>query len=140
MVTWEKLGTTSSEIPTGSYYVAGDWTGYQLEEMKADSSAPNTFKLEVKLTYGGGIFQIVRDRDWSQIFYPNPDMGAAAADKVLGPDDLIYGYGWNLDGKPGDKFSIQFTRSPEDGKDVKSVSFQITGHEPVSFAERMLGQ
>eukprot|EP00413_Alexandrium_margalefii_P046685 CAMPEP_0204606950 /NCGR_PEP_ID=MMETSP0661-20131031/59388_1 /ASSEMBLY_ACC=CAM_ASM_000606 /TAXON_ID=109239 /ORGANISM="Alexandrium margalefi, Strain AMGDE01CS-322" /LENGTH=1037 /DNA_ID=CAMNT_0051618313 /DNA_START=45 /DNA_END=3158 /DNA_ORIENTATION=+ len=136
MVTWEKLPSTSSEdVAKGKYYVSASWRNWELEEMVEDQVTPGTYTLEAMLFYGTGSFQIIRNEDWAEVFYPNPD--TAAAETVMGPDDLGGDLSWTIDGKAGDKFSIQFQRSFEDGKDAKKVSWTHTGHEPVTFLDKL---
>mmetsp|Transcript_131790 Transcript_131790/g.328657 ORF Transcript_131790/g.328657 Transcript_131790/m.328657 type:complete len:1027 (+) Transcript_131790:74-3154(+) len=135
MVTWEKVATRalqavaarSSAIGSRSrYFVATSWSGWELEEMTADSATPGLYSIDVILdAYGGGEFQIVRDRDWDQAFYPpytGVQDGSSAA--VLGPDDSGMDIGWLIKGYKGDAFRIEFQRTLESGEDVRKVSWR----------------
>jgi len=137
MISWEKLPTTSDEIPRGKYFISASWQNWALEEMLPDPSSPGLFTFDAMLTTGVGAFQIVRDEDWSQVFYPNPEK---SGEEILGPDDVSDGLSWTIEGKPGDKYSIQFTRTFDAGKESRKVAWQHTGHEPVTFLERLKNQ
>eukprot|EP00418_Pyrodinium_bahamense_P022537 CAMPEP_0179147920 /NCGR_PEP_ID=MMETSP0796-20121207/71541_1 /TAXON_ID=73915 /ORGANISM="Pyrodinium bahamense, Strain pbaha01" /LENGTH=1039 /DNA_ID=CAMNT_0020848571 /DNA_START=70 /DNA_END=3189 /DNA_ORIENTATION=+ len=135
MVTWEKLPTTSEDIPKGKYFIAASWRNWELDEMIEDPNTPGTYTAEALLTTGYGVFQVVRDKDWAQVFYPNPILDEN--EPVLGPDDMSGDFSWNINCKPGDKFSIQFQRTFEDGAETTKVSWQKTGHEAVTFMEKL---
>jgi len=126
MVSWEKLPGTK-EYPEGTYYLYGSWSDWALQEMTKSDSTPGLYTMEVELLRGIGEFQVVRDKDWGQVFYPNPEAGEA--ETVLGPDEYAGFLTWSLSGKPGDKFNIQFQRTIEDGKEKKSVTWQKIGGE-----------
>jgi polyketide synthase-associated protein len=133
MVDWEKTGNKSTpDIAEGRYFVSGSWNRWKLEEMKPDRSAPGTFTLDVRLLRGGGEFQIVRDEDWAQVFYPGRD------GTVLGPDgiDECEGASWRLLGKGGDNFVIELQRNLE--TDDRKVTWRNTGNVPLSAAENTL--
>jgi len=135
MVSWEKLSTTSDDWSPGKYCISGSWKGWELQEMVPDPSVPGSFTMEVMLTYGTGAFQIIRNEDWAEVFYPNFDRHAE--ETVLGPDDMGGDLSWTIDGKPGDKYTIQFQRTFDGGKESKKVSWQHTGHEAVTFLDRL---
>merc|ERR1740123_265499 len=136
LVFWEKLGSKVDSYPTGTYYITASWLDWSLVEMKEDSSTPGIYSIDALLPNGSGSFQIVRDEDWSQILYPHPEP-PSVEDAVLGPDDLSGGFSWQISGTPGDKFSIQFQRTWVDGKESRKVSWQQTGHEAQTLAERL---
>jgi len=135
MVTWEKLPSTSSEIPASTYYVTGSSNNWDLDEM-TETAEPGIYTYEVKLQVSFVDFLIVRDKDWGQLFYPNPD--GTDEEKVLGPDDLGGDFSWRIVGKPGDKFKIQFQRILDDSKDKSLISWQHIGHEPTTMAQRLM--
>merc|ERR1712241_1128463 len=77
-------------------------------------------------------FQIVRNRDWHQCFYPSSIKfsrgDGAESPEVSGPDDLSYGRSWCIDGVPGDIFRIDFRRTIGHESDVRTISWQKVGH------------
>jgi len=133
MITWKKVSRAErAELPAGSsgtYYLAGSWNEWGLEEMHSDPSTPGLFTGEIRLPLAGSAdFQIIRDMDWGQQFYPNPEAASLDdPDSVLGPDDLGYEFSWwRVEGRPGDKFSVHFQRSyATDGSEFRRVSWQL---------------
>merc|ERR1712107_115203 len=78
--------------PMGKYYVSGDWSYWEPEEMDADPNTPGLFTLTSKQPCAGGAFRIVRDADMSQTIYPRDD-------ETQGPDDApSTDYAWRLPG------------------------------------------
>merc|ERR1712176_1182011 len=118
MVEWEKTGRTSSDIPTGKYFVAGSWNRWHFQEMKSDPDTPGVFSVDVRILGFGGEFQIVKDRDWSQALYPAPE----DKEQVLGPDNLSGSHTWKLKANSGDNFKITLQRKVEGDTDTKSIS------------------
>merc|ERR1712032_1041572 len=93
--------------------------------MTADTSTPGVYSYEVTLPKRGGYFQIVRSKDWSQVFYPAyEDVTGQGEVPVNGPDDDADGKDWCLHGRMNDVFKIEFQRSVEDGVDMKKVSWR----------------
>mmetsp|Transcript_47748 Transcript_47748/g.147578 ORF Transcript_47748/g.147578 Transcript_47748/m.147578 type:complete len:1039 (-) Transcript_47748:168-3284(-) len=135
MVSWEKLPTTSEHVSRGKYYISASWRQWELEEMIEDPSTPGTYTIEAVLYHGVGSFQIIRNEDWAETFYPNPSPGAE--DAVLGPDDMGGDLSWTVEGKPGDRFNIQFQRTFDGHKEMRKVSWQHTGHEAVTFLDKL---
>nr|AQS99298.1 type I polyketide synthase [Gambierdiscus excentricus] len=135
MVDWERLtgkpedtqdapaiADAARSLEPGSYFVSADWNGWGFEAMRSNAGA---YELDVHLTRIGGEFQIVRDRDWDQVFYPQ-------GDAVGGPDDASEGRSWSLNGRKGQTFRITFRRENEAGVDVRAVSWEKTGTEELS--------
>eukprot|EP00415_Alexandrium_ostenfeldii_P003127 UN3127 len=103
--------------------------------MTQDPSTPGLFTAEIRLMLDIADFQIVRDKDWSQVFCPNP---YSDGDDILGPDTVIQGQTWCIDGKAGDRYLIRFQRNYEDGKEHRKVSWEKTGYDALSITERWL--
>jgi len=120
-----------------SYYVAGSWNGWKLEEMSLDTSEPGRFSLDLKLPpYGeSGLplqqswdFFIVRDGDWSQVLRPE----AATADgsgtgAICGPDpddDEAGASPFILKGRADEPFRIELRRVREGDVDIRRVTWQ----------------
>lgn len=102
-VEWEKLPTSGSAgADTGEYYVVSSWNGFAFDEPMSGSGG--TFTATVCPGTAGGRFQIVRNKDWSQAFFPGAD-GAA------GPGDAAFDRCFALDGKAGDIYRITFKRT-----------------------------
>jgi len=136
-VEWRKL---SSPVPqalqaSSSYYIAGDFNFWEFQQMQEEepssSSKSRSFFTEVKLRSSEDVFQVVRNKDWDQAFYPE-----AETQKLRGPDGYGVAKGWRLPGKAGDVFRIHFQRSlPSSGADEKSVSWSL---QPKSSQELAL--
>lgn len=139
MVSWEKITSISEDAlasyTPGTYYVAGSWKKWALEEMTQDPVTPGHHVVEIRLLMDIGDFQIIRDKDWSQVFCPNP---YSDGDEVLGPDTVIQGQTWCIDGKAGDRYTIHFQRNYENGREIRKVTWEKTGHDALSITERWL--
>jgi len=134
-VSWSKVGSEEADsgkvFPlTGTYYVAGAFNNWDFQEMR--SSGPNSFSIEVKISGAEWEtrlqqvpFQIVRNEDWGQVFYPSEPQAVVGRDAsaVSGPDADSGGVCWMLEGKAGDKFKIDFQRVVTAESDKKSVSW-----------------
>jgi len=122
MVTWKKLPSDDTEpIPdNGTYYVVGNWSGWQTEEMKCEDAAAGVYSCTVTLGGYDSMFHIVRDGDWSQVFHPRDDSvpGELASAGVNGPDDWDTAYNnyFRVGGKGGDQAKITFQRSITSGE------------------------
>jgi len=124
VVTWDKVEQVQIEDRTtatcieGKYYITGSFNDWDLQEMSRGDK-PGHFIAEVgPLKEAGGQFQIVRNKDWEQVFYPS-DGGFS----IWGPDDQGYGYNWCLNGTVGNMFRVHFERTWEDGEDMRSISW-----------------
>merc|ERR1711879_747234 len=100
----------------GTYQIVGNFSDWIPQEMERDPSMPCLWTADVRLFFDLTEFQIIMDQDWSQVFYPNSYATEEGVDDILGPDDLAKGMTWCISGKPGDKYSVQFQRTFEDGK------------------------
>merc|ERR1711957_708062 len=130
-VTWDKIRQASelASVPAGDFYVCASWNDFTFQRMEPNKSTPGLFQLDVPLrtkgspTLSHGEFQIVRNRDWNQSFYP-ADAGSRndKTCKVAGPDGEGNGLMWELSGAPGETFRIEFQRTVDREEDVKSVS------------------
>lgn len=116
-VDWERLELralpaeiASAALPLlGRYYVTADWNDWDLDELRPDAQEQGLFSAVVELRRAGGAFQIVRNRDWSQVFHPSHR--SEDPENLLGPDDGGYGLDWCLGGSAGDRFRLEFRRS-----------------------------
>jgi hypothetical protein len=126
-VSWTKIGEATAPAKAlppveGTYYIAGSWSGWSLQEMTKASNSTFTFDAELSGGGGGCEFQIVRDMDWAQVFYPATPLGNGS-EYIVGPEEGGHGLNWFVSGKTGSKHRITFTRKTEGGKDVKTVSW-----------------
>lgn len=121
-VDWKLVESAASKEVSddGKYYVCASWTGWAFTEMAPDSSRPGVHRAEVTLPGFHGEFQIVRNKDWYQVFTPSLE----EKDAVEGPDDGSAGGSWLVNGKPWDKIAIEFQRSWKGGVESRSLSWQ----------------
>merc|ERR1719401_2717301 len=121
VVMWQKLADLEKApyLP-GSYYVAGAFTDWVPKEMSCVDRDSGTFSFNAEAAYGGNEFQILRDADWSQVFYPDPQTGL-----VGGPEEAEFSYGsyWHLPkASLGTTFKIEFQRAVTDAEDSPTVT------------------
>jgi len=136
-VVWEKLPTRSAvPVPTGTYHVVCSWEDWAPRKLQPDQDEPGRYTAEVRMPVDVGDFQILRDEDWSQVFYPDPEARIGEAASVQGPDERGEGLFWCISGRAGDRFRIEFRRSFEDDQEQRQVHFERIGHEPLTAAER----
>jgi len=133
-VDWHKIARPGpvEVLQPSSYYVVGDFNhwGFQLMQEEASSSSKSrSFVAEVRLTSDEDCFQVVRNRDWDQAFYPEGNATDAAS--LRGPDAYGTLKGWRLQGQAGDVFRIHFRRTmPTAGADEKFVSWARSAANP----------
>merc|ERR1719210_3058808 len=120
-----------SAVTYGSYYVVGSWSDWSLQQMAEDQATPGLFNIDVKLSGHVSFairydFRILRNKDWQQVFYPTEYDSSIGKDAnaVGGPDDNGKELYWNLSGKPGDVFRIEFQREVTSTSDTKKVSWR----------------
>jgi len=124
----------------GTYFVVGTWNCWTFEEMDTDEATPGMFHADVRMLRNSEEFQIVRNRDWNQVFYPSfgsKDMTDGSPNQVLGPD-FVPGGGWNweINGRPGDICRVEFRRLREAGFDQRTVSWHRTGRVLLGTADK----
>jgi 3-oxoacyl-(acyl-carrier-protein) synthase len=123
-LTWEKCKSASSDAVDaflgGSYYVSGSFNDFGLTEMERVPDRQNSFQFEVELTRTSLKFNIVRNQDRSQAFYP-PEESEEGRIDCFGPGSNEQGRCWFIKGQVGDRFTIQFSRTSENGSDCKKV-------------------
>merc|ERR1719284_702067 len=105
VVDWEKISSDDRDLRAcvGKYYITGSWNDWSWEEM---TEADGRYFVEVTLLRDGGEFQIARNRDWNQVFYPSFARASFEwPSEVLGPDGRGHGHNWILDGEAGDVFA-----------------------------------
>merc|ERR1712217_968822 len=113
-VTWERI----SEKPTkrqsalsddiaGSYFVTGSFNYWDFLKMSPDMNTLGLYEAEVTLTDFYVFFQILRNKDWQQAFFPN---GIPNSSDAIGPSDEGQGVFFCIHGRPGEVYKIQFQR------------------------------
>jgi polyketide synthase-associated protein len=129
-VSWEKIQALpisdaakgTWDLDLGSYYITGAFNNWEFEEMTPDTSNNAVFRAKIKLTRAGSEFQIVRNKDFAQVIYPDSPY-AGPESNVYGPDDLGDGLFWSVEGSIGDHFTIEFQRIVELDDDKMGVSW-----------------
>ncbi|CAK9113084.1 unnamed protein product [Durusdinium trenchii] len=131
---WSKAKGTDAVAPLGEkrfkhkFSVIGDHSHWFFNDMQEVETG--VYAAEVQILKSPSNFQIYRDRDFDQGFYPDED------DNILGPDDRGQGYYWKLNGEVGDVFRITFHRRVRRGEDKRSISWEHLRSEEVNFEER----
>jgi len=123
-VAWSKCADAAPAgvPPPGQYFFVGSANAWTPQPMDAVASTPGLFTFEVKLPAGGCQFQVHRNEDWTQAFFP------AAADAgpggpVLGPNDAEDAC-WSITGQKGEVFRVEFQRSVDEHSDATKVSWR----------------
>merc|ERR1719359_384957 len=105
---WEKLDKDSYDVFSGetlasirgTYYVSMD--DGSLTEMQEDPDRPGVYTARV---VNAGPFQILRNADWGQAFYP-PAASSMSGGIAEGPDEQGYGCSWLLGDSPGQHYEV----------------------------------
>lgn len=137
-VTWDKVYAIDDDSEmlsrnlAGSYYVTGAFNDWGFDELDARGDGRHSLEIG-PLLRGGGEFQVVRNKDFGQAFYPTIPRDKVGGD-VLGPDDDGHGQNWYLDAVAGDVVRIDFQRviDPKAGTDTKKLAWQKLRHEALS--------
>merc|ERR1712178_149350 len=146
IVTWEKCfaaeGPTwvAPSVDEHKYYLVGDhnyWSRDQ--EMKAEDGF---YVAEAHCLKDDCTFQIVRDQDWDQAFYPKYPLltstkSGAADTEIAGPDGHGLFLKWQLPNKAGDVYKVKFLRTFADNgiESHRSISWEFIRNETVDFEE-----
>jgi len=120
-VSWRKLGSIAdaslAALIRGKYYVAGSFNNYDFQEMTASQTEEGLYTAEVEQGLDNGEFQIVRNKDWEQAFFPG-DAGLVEGPHVSTESVFRLG-GLN------NAFIIEFHRTfDQEGSDTKKVSWR----------------
>lgn len=91
------------------YYITGEYNYWTFDALTENANEEGLFEGEVLLTKDSTAFQIVRDKDWDQVFYPKrPAAGQGV--EIRGADGTRSKNAWSIEGKPGEVFRISFRR------------------------------
>lgn len=151
MVDWERLtgraeledqaavvAEAAQALPQSAYFVSADWNGWGFEQMA--ESGDGRYFLDVHVLRLGGEFQIVRNRDFEQVLYPEDSETSGDASNVSGPDDQSLGRSWYLNGRRGNTFRIELSRVNQNGLDMRNVSWTKTGDQELTDEEKKVVQ
>jgi len=134
-VSWEKLPPAAEDegegvlvaqpVLAGTYFIAGTWNNWQLQEMTRDETSPGVWYFDITIKLFAEEFQIARNMDWNQVLYPNrPEAAGDGSAEVLGPDDFGHGLNWYLKGATGETFRVEFQRIIDAETDTKRVTWR----------------
>jgi hypothetical protein len=123
-VDWEYIESGSAPDDNGQYYLAASWSAWSCDQ-ELDKRGAGEYVAEVLLTSSLGRFQIVRNQDWSQTFFPG-ETG------VLGPSIASYAESWHIDGQVGDVYEIKFKRQWKSAAFETEVSWKKIGTRSTS--------
>jgi len=133
-IEWTKAKGVDAVAPIGrrlfqhKFSVIGDHSHWLFEDM--EEVKKGAYSIKVQILKSPSNFQIYRDRDFDQGFYPDE------AGEILGPDDCGQGFHWKLEGEAGDIFEITFERMVRRKEDKKSIRWEHVANEPIDFEER----
>jgi len=132
-VTWKKEqpaqgAETDPALLAGSYYIVGSFNDWWPQEMTLIEEGVYTCQVG-PLRRPMGQFQIIRNKDWDQVFFPDKPQDDSGSE-VLGPDSADQSLSWGLKGKIGDCFQVHFQRSLQDGTDTRSVRWFVDKKPP----------
>jgi hypothetical protein len=122
-VDWEKIvkeGASEPVTDSGEYSVIGSWFDFAPQPMAASPDESGLYSMEITLPTPGGTFNIIRDGDFGQTFYPAEGVDANGGDS-RGPDEASGS--WYLYGNVGDVFRIDFRRVVEAGAETQKVTW-----------------
>mmetsp|Transcript_89390 Transcript_89390/g.182283 ORF Transcript_89390/g.182283 Transcript_89390/m.182283 type:complete len:743 (+) Transcript_89390:3-2231(+) len=110
----------------GEYCIVGDFNNWSFVDV-LDKREEGQYETEVKLTNYTSDFIIVRNRDWRQAFFPNPNpSGEGKEEKVLGPDFYQSGITWRfMPGRQTSLIKVIFTRTRASPSDEITVTWEV---------------
>mmetsp|Transcript_27020 Transcript_27020/g.71369 ORF Transcript_27020/g.71369 Transcript_27020/m.71369 type:complete len:548 (-) Transcript_27020:145-1788(-) len=152
-VCWERLladapsaltegeGTRDASVE-GSYSVVGSFNQWALQDMQPDASTPGLHTAEVRLlNRKGDSLQVIRNRDWQQVFCPGTPYAELGGGDVLGPYGADRNCVWWLNGEVGDVLKVEFSRQTENDRDRRTISWSKVRSQPLTPEElRALGR
>lgn len=113
-VRWEatdsslELNTISSSSYKHKYYVTGSWGNWTYQRMLSKSNEENMYEVTFHIgATGKEQFQIVRDKDKTQVFYPGSVGDSQDRLHVLGPNEFSEGRRWDVFGEVGEEVQIK---------------------------------
>lgn len=139
-VEWSKVRASSNTLAvvdaveeyTHKYKIIGDHNYWTFEDMEPVEAEQGLFTTVIHLLKDTSSFQVYRDGDWEQGFFPERARGQPG-DKILGPNGDGMGLNWKIDGKVGDLVRVSFRRNMVEGESVKTMTWQKEGFKEVDF-------
>merc|ERR1719271_1355351 len=107
---------------THKYQIIGDHNYWTFQDMDADETESGLYTKVVHMLKDTTSFQVYRNGDWEQGFFPSKARGNTK-DEIIGPSGDGMGLNWTIKGKVGDLVRVEFRRNIVDGKDVKSIAW-----------------
>jgi polyketide synthase-associated protein len=112
ILSWERSSSVEAPQMLGyehEYYVKGTWTSWKLYRMDASTEEAGLYTVSTRIGALTGLeeFQIVRDKDESQVIYPARNNPIKTSVPVKGPDENGGGKHWVARGPPGFKLEIE---------------------------------
>lgn len=118
----------------GTYQVVGDFNNWTFQEIVKTETDGCTRRTSFRLLSAGSRLQVVRNKDWAQVFHPDgPRAGVPGV--ILGPDSADQEASWWVDGQAGDTVEVEFLRNVREGRDEKTLCWRIVRHEPLTAEE-----
>merc|ERR1719282_260157 len=108
-----------------AYYIVANWNNWAFEKMVNDEAKPERWSSKLTLQHDNGVFTIVRNKDWGQVFYPENDDEGESSKEILGPDDANQGRCWMIRNSKGMTFQIEFVRMYGFRTDDRHLSWQV---------------
>jgi len=140
-VEWSRIKASESdalavisdpEEYTHKYQIIGDHNYWTFQDMDIDETESGLYTKVVHMLKDTTSFQVYRNGDWEQGFYPSKARGNTK-DEIIGPNGDGMGLNWTIEGKVGDLVRVEFRRNIVNGEDVKSIAWEKEGSEEVDF-------
>eukprot|EP00445_Apocalathium_hangoei_P022569 CAMPEP_0203899414 /NCGR_PEP_ID=MMETSP0359-20131031/41833_1 /ASSEMBLY_ACC=CAM_ASM_000338 /TAXON_ID=268821 /ORGANISM="Scrippsiella Hangoei, Strain SHTV-5" /LENGTH=1158 /DNA_ID=CAMNT_0050822657 /DNA_START=62 /DNA_END=3535 /DNA_ORIENTATION=+ len=138
----ESIALALAQDPSieGSYQIVGDFNLWVPQDMACDQSTAGLYTADFRLLADGGCFQIVRNRDWSQVFHPVSNECSVKGGEAFGPSDADVATSWWIGGTAGDTVSVEFRRSLKGGVDERAVLWKTLNSEPLGDMDLLAAQ
>lgn len=128
-ICWKKESSGTEDdkkeaMASGKYYLTGPFNNWDFTRMEASEKTPGLFFLKVPAGIFRSIdFQVVRNKDFDQIFVPpeptGPAPSASETQAVRDPTGA-HNY-WQIACSPMETFQVEFTRTSENGGSLSWV-------------------
>jgi len=126
-VDWECVETSKSQAEPsddGQYYIAASWASWGCDQ-ELVKVGPGKYQADVALASSHSRFQVLRNKDWSQTFFP-------VGTSVMGPSSASYASSWAVEGDSGDVVRIVLQRSWQKGTWSQTVNMEKVGSKPLT--------
>jgi len=108
-ISWQRSKNDAVALEySHEYDVVATWTSWQFYRLTPSRTEPGVYSMTARIgTSGTEEFQIVRDRDWSQVIYPAKNHPIKSNIPIKGPDENGKGKSWLVRGPPGFKLDVE---------------------------------